>query len=168
VHFALRILIAALAVFAFACQPEIGDSCSNASDCSVQDQRTCDTTFPGGYCTVFGCGADTCPDESTCIGFQSVLSIAPECADIAVRPRLQRTACMFSCSRDSDCRGGYVCVDVAAANPWGAVVIEASGAGRVCALLPPALPEGETGVCEYGTLDPPPPVDGGSDADSAP
>lgn len=164
----LRLLIAALTVFAFACQPEIGDSCSNASDCSVQDQRTCDTTFPGGYCTVFGCGAGTCPEESTCIGFQSVLSIAPECSDIAVRPRLQRTACMFSCSRDSDCRGGYACVDVSVANPWGAVVIEASGGSRICTLPPPALPEGETGVCEYGTPVPVPPLDAGSDADLAP
>jgi hypothetical protein len=167
----LRSLLAAFALFIFACQPEIGDSCSNASDCSVQDQRTCDTTFPGGYCTVFGCGADTCPEESTCVGFQSVLSIAPECSDIAVRPRLQRTACMRSCSRNSDCRGGYACVDVSLANPWGALVIDSSARGRVCALLPPESPVGETGVCEHGTpVDVPPldvpPLDAGSDADA--
>jgi hypothetical protein len=132
-----RRLIAALALVLSACQPEIGDSCSNASDCSVQDQRTCDTTFPGGYCTVFACAADSCPEESTCIGFQSVVSIAPECSEIGTRPRFQRTACMRSCSRNGDCRSGYVCVDLAATNPWGALVIDTAGSGRVCTLAPP-------------------------------
>jgi hypothetical protein len=173
VPLSLRSLLAAFALLVFACQPEIGDSCSNASDCSVQDQRTCDTTFPGGYCTVFGCGADTCPDESTCVGFQTVLSIAPECSDIAVRPRLQRSACMRSCSRSSDCRGGYECVDIGAANPWGAVVIDSSASGRVCTRVPPESPVGETGICDHGTpVDVPPvdvpPLDAGSDADAAP
>ena len=149
----LHKLIAVLVFAALACQPNIGDSCTNASDCSVQDQRTCDTTFPGGYCTVFGCGADTCPSESACIGFQSLVSVAAECAEVGVRPRLQRTACMFSCSRDSDCRGGYVCVDLTQGNPWGALVIDRGGRGKVCTLAPPPAAVGDTAVCSHA---PPP------------
>jgi hypothetical protein len=130
-----------------ACQPSIGDSCSNASDCSVQDQRTCDTTFPGGYCTVLGCGADDCPSEAACVGFQSVISVAAECASFQTRPRLQRSVCMLSCSKNSDCRGDYECVDMSLPNPWGAVVVDRSANGKVCALPPPPAPTGETAVC---------------------
>lgn len=154
----------------FGCQPEIGDSCSTASDCSVQDQRTCDTTYPGGYCTVFGCGADTCPEEATCIGFQSVTSVAPECASLSARPRLQRTACMRSCERNSDCRGGYVCVDLIQSNPWGALVVDRSSDGRVCVLPPPEAPSGAADVCAYSPAPEQEPLPDPSDAgmDAAP
>ncbi|HVZ31431.1 MAG TPA: hypothetical protein VG963_03350, partial [Polyangiaceae bacterium] len=40
----LRGLWLLLVLGAFACQPKIGDSCTSASDCSVQGDRTCDTT----------------------------------------------------------------------------------------------------------------------------
>jgi len=132
----------------WSCQPEIGDSCANASDCSQQGERTCDTTLPGGYCTKFGCSADSCPSEAACIGYQTLVSIAPECASLQVRPRLQRTACMLSCAKDGDCRSGYVCVDMAQTNPWGALLIDRRGSGKVCTLPPPAAAVGETGVCQ--------------------
>ncbi|MEO8184415.1 MAG: hypothetical protein ABI895_36870 [Deltaproteobacteria bacterium] len=156
----------------WSCQPEIGDSCANASDCSQQGERTCDTTLPGGYCTKFGCSADSCPSEAACIGYQTLVSIAPECASLQVRPRLQRTACMLSCAKDGDCRSGYVCVDMAQTNPWGALLIDRSGSGKVCTLPPPAAAVGETGVCQSQPAPaerPPvptlPSLDAGADAD---
>jgi len=160
-----RPLVFAVALLLVACQPEIGDSCSSAGDCSQQGERTCDVTEPGGYCTIFGCDKDTCPEEAACIGFQSVVSIAPECSSLQARPRLQRSLCMFSCKKNSDCRGGYSCVDMKQRNPWGAQVIS-SGSGKVCALAPPAEPVGETQVCSEAPL-PIPVFDAGSSADAA-
>ena len=139
------LLVAALALFA--CQPEVGDACSSASDCSVQGERTCDTTLPGGYCTLFGCSADSCPSEAACIGYQTLVSLAPECANLQVRPRLQRTACMLTCKRDTDCRTDYVCVDMAQPNSWGALRIDRSGSAKVCSPRPPPAAVGDTGVC---------------------
>lgn len=137
-----------LAVLAlWACQPEIGDSCSNAADCSQTTERTCDTTVPGGYCTEFGCSADACPSEAACIAYQSTVSTALECADLQARPRLLRTACMRKCSRDSDCRDDYVCVDMRQPNAWGATLADTRGSGKVCSLPPPPLAQGETAVC---------------------
>ena len=156
-------LVALLALCA--CQPEIGDACSNASDCSVQEQRTCDTTYPGGYCTVLGCEADTCPEEASCVAFQSVISVAPECASYQVRPRLQRTVCMKTCKSDGDCRGDYACVDLSRQNPWGAIVVDPGASGKVCALAPPPLPAGDPAVC---AVSPPPPVPAPLDAGNGP
>jgi hypothetical protein len=149
-----------------ACQPGIGDSCSNASDCSVQEQRTCDTTFPGGYCTVLGCDADTCPEEAACIAFQSVVSVASECSSLQGRPRLERTVCMKKCSNNSDCRGGYRCIDMAGPNPWGAAVLDPGARGKVCALPPPPPPSGDSAVCstQLPPIEVPAPLDAGSDA----
>jgi hypothetical protein len=161
----LRGLGLLLVLGAFACQPKIGDSCTTASDCSVQGDRTCDTTFPGGYCTQFNCGAGTCPSDATCIGFQSLLSLAPECADLQARPRLERSVCLRSCSKDSDCRGGYVCVDMSVPNPWAALVVD-DKPGKVCALAPPAAPTGDTAVCTPSPSPVFPPLDAGSARES--
>jgi hypothetical protein len=162
-----QLLALALGLAALACQPEIGDSCSTSGDCSVSEQRTCDTTLPGGYCTRFGCTADDCPDESACIGFRNVLSVNPGCDSVQGRPRLQRSACMFRCERDADCRRGYSCVDMALPNAWGATVIENRGGTKVCSLLPPATTPGETQVCSSASgpvIEPLPDDAGGDDA----
>jgi hypothetical protein len=165
-----QLLALALGLAALACQPEIGDSCSTSGDCSVSEQRTCDTTFPGGYCTRFGCSADDCPDESACIGFRSVLSVNPECSSVQERPRLLRSACMFRCERDSDCRRGYECVDMAQPNAWGASVIESRGGTKVCSLPTPEATTGESQVCAPSTgpvIEPLPNDAGDRDAASA-
>jgi hypothetical protein len=157
-------VLAALLVLC-ACQPEIGDSCSNASDCSVQEQRTCDTTYPGGYCTVLGCEADTCPEEASCVAFQSVISVAAECASVQVRPRLQRTVCMKTCSNDRQCRSGYECVDLSGENPWGATVVDPGTSGKVCVVPPPPAPSGDPAVCSPSPPLPlPVSLDAGNDA----
>jgi hypothetical protein len=80
-------------------------------DCSQLGDRLCDTTQPGGYCTIFNCEPDKCPeDESACVAFDYELDPACRSADDAEWPRFQRTFCMKWCDDDSDCRDGYRCV----------------------------------------------------------
>ncbi|MGB5811478.1 MAG: hypothetical protein WBG86_13150 [Polyangiales bacterium] len=85
---------------AAACQPRIGDSCAGSRDCSATGQRQCDLTQPGGYCTVKGCDADTCPDGAICVEWR----FNPT--------RTAETWCMRGCRENSGCRdrGGYSCV----------------------------------------------------------
>lgn len=88
-----------LAAVTIGCAPSIGDSCSSALDCSINGDRQCDSTRPGGACTIFGCEADTCPDDAVCVRFR------PEPS------RLTFTACMRRCEMDGNCRfdDGYRC-----------------------------------------------------------
>lgn len=90
----------ALAAQASGCAPRIGDGCYSQTNCSINGDRVCDITQPGGYCTVFDCSPDTCPDDSVCVRFE------PD------SPRLSRFVCMRRCSGNGDCRTdkGYTCV----------------------------------------------------------
>ncbi|NUP14412.1 MAG: hypothetical protein HOW73_50930 [Polyangiaceae bacterium] len=99
-------------LFAMGCRPEIGDECVTSVDCSAQGDRLCDTSQPDGYCTIFGCEPDACPDNSVCVGFGQ--EIDPACANADVGtdprwPRFERTFCMIACETNDDCRDGYVC-----------------------------------------------------------
>jgi hypothetical protein len=93
-----RIPLALVALVA-ACAPQIGDPCSNASHCSINGDRLCDTSQPNGACIVFDCQPDRCPDDAVCVRFY------PN------PPRRAVVACMRRCSGDRDCRtgDGYVC-----------------------------------------------------------
>lgn len=91
----LPILLLGLAV---GCTPGIGDECESSVDCSLNGDRVCDRSFPGGYCTVFGCDQNTCPDDAVCVEFQFMT------------PRLSETSCLFPCESGGDCRDGYSCV----------------------------------------------------------
>jgi hypothetical protein len=84
-----------------ACSPRIGDACSSSVNCSINGDRLCDTTQPGGACVIFDCQADTCPDDGVCARFNPA------------EPRLQVLACMRRCTSDADCRSGdgYRCVE---------------------------------------------------------
>lgn len=132
-------IIVALLVATTGCGTEIGDSCSLSSDCSSQGDRFCDTTSPGGYCTVIGCDYDNCPDDSVCIRFfsttQTNIACDPTTEDnfadgIATTDTcspdelctltgvcMPRTAefrfCMQTCDGGGDCRDGYECRDEA-------------------------------------------------------
>jgi hypothetical protein len=88
-----------LGMLAMGCSPRLGDGCASATNCSVNGDRACDTTQPGGYCTVFDCTADACPDDAVCVRFQ------PDPV------RLSRNICMRRCQGDGDCRvnEGYTC-----------------------------------------------------------
>jgi hypothetical protein len=146
-------LLLALALLGLAgCKPEIGDSCSLSTDCSANGDRLCDITQPDGYCTIYGCSAGSCPKEAICVAFSSSVSNASACYDPQDAARLRRTYCMRKCKGEDDCRGGYDCVNMAAAdNPWGAMVVErGSVSGRVCAVPYSSLPvpaSAQTGVC---------------------
>jgi hypothetical protein len=77
------------------CTAEIGDECSANVDCSTNGDRACDTSAPGGYCTILDCRANGCPEEAMCVAWGEGVA--------------QRTFCMRHCGSDSDCRDGYQC-----------------------------------------------------------
>jgi hypothetical protein len=91
-------LLAWLFVCVAACAPELGDSCKNATDCSIQGTRTCDKSQPGGYCTIANCDKGGCGSGGVCVRFR------PD------EPRVSSSYCMRSCSSTGDCdRDDYVC-----------------------------------------------------------
>jgi len=94
-----RATISLLAVLALTgCKMHIGDGCGNSVDCSVTGERQCDLSQPGGYCTIFACDADTCP-EGACVEWRFVPS------------RTAETWCMKTCDDTRDCRRSeYSCV----------------------------------------------------------
>jgi hypothetical protein len=139
------------ALSAIGCTPKIGDDCSTSTDCSLCGDRLCDSTQPGGYCTVFNCEPDTCPDEAQCVAFNSELD--PVCESVGGSSRFQRTFCMKRCGGDGDCRNGYVCLDTRQQpNGWGAIVVDGTPDGlKICvANSPELIPSGgHTELC-YG------------------
>jgi hypothetical protein len=135
------------------CAPKIGDHCSISTDCSANGDRLCDTTQPGGYCTVFNCEPNGCPDESVCVAFNE-----KSCPDpshglaTAQAVRFQRTFCMATCSSDGDCRGGYTCLDTSL-DPARRVIDQNPSSLRICT-VPPALMSTDAG----SPADAPPPA----------
>lgn len=87
------LFVALLAFAAGACTSQIGDECVTSSDCTAQERRTCDTSAPGGYCTIFDCTQNSCSKEAVCVDFGEVSACMRRCD--------QR-----DCPRDSE---GYVC-----------------------------------------------------------
>jgi len=142
-------LVVCTAAFALACSPEIGDECSVSTDCSNSGDRLCDTTQPGGYCTIFNCEPGTCPEEAICIGYYT--SDSKVCKDPQEEPRLMRTYCLRRCDGNGDCRSGYRCIDMNKNNPWGAEVVEYGPInGSVCVVPYSGAPLAEnpnTEVC---------------------
>src|SRR5215217_5318570 len=127
------LLCFALAAVALGCKPEVGDDCKVSTDCSAAGDRLCDITAPGGYCTVFNCEPNSCPDdEALCVQFGAVRS--PICAEVPLESPspYARTFCMATCDDNSDCRSGYVCIDLSTPNPWGAVLIDANRGNKAC------------------------------------
>lgn len=114
-----------------ACAPRLGDGCENNVDCSVTGGRQCDTSQPGGYCTIANCTSATCGDEGVCVRFR------PD------EPRLSADWCMASCEDTGDCgRDAYVCKSAAQLNPTDAEgnptgkriaeVLGGKGGGKFC------------------------------------
>lgn len=79
------------------CKQNIGASCSGSIDCSRTGERQCDLAQPGGYCTVFACDPDTCP-QGACVEWRFTPS------------RTAQTWCMKTCNDTMDCRAQYTCV----------------------------------------------------------
>ena len=118
-----------LGLFGLACQPSIGDSCVLSTDCSQRGDRLCDTSQSGGYCTVFNCVGDGCPDEASCVVFGGRV---PGClyTDRSIA-RTARSFCMRACELDKDCRDGYVCRDPRQPSLQG-IVLDTDQSRRVC------------------------------------
>ena len=104
-----------------------------STDCSLSGDRLCDTSQPGGYCTIFNCRGNLCPNRAACVLFNANVQ---GCGfDDRSPSRTGRTFCMGQCSDDSDCRSGYVCTDPRTA-PWRAVILDDNQLQRVC-IVPP-------------------------------
>ncbi|MFT4702935.1 MAG: hypothetical protein ACI81R_000623 [Bradymonadia bacterium] len=90
-HLTLLLLCAFMLVGTSACNAKIGDACINELECG--NGQTCDVSVSRGYCTIFNCAADDCPDEAVCVDF-----------DVT-------TACMLRCNNNNDCRsrGTFEC-----------------------------------------------------------
>lgn len=124
----------ALAVAGFlvvGCAPAIGDRCQVATDCSATGNRVCDPSQPDGYCTVFDCSPNKCPDNAACAEVRaSVLGCAYNNRQSPSREG--RNFCLKVCHSDSDCRvsDGYACVDVS--HSVTTVVLDNNPASSVC------------------------------------
>ena len=132
-----RWLLAAALLGALAgCTPSIGDKCVLSTDCSTRGDRLCDTSQPDGYCTQFNCSKNGCPDEAACVLFNANV---PGCAynDRAggYGSRVARSFCVAKCTKNGDCRDGYVCVDPHAA-PWSGLVLDDDQSKRACMVIP--------------------------------
>jgi hypothetical protein len=122
-------LLAMLTVLG-ACGREIGDGCTQSTDCDPNGERICDPASVGGYCTIQGCDVSTCPGDSACIRFFTGSFSNKECdhdpenpADPSQPARLcsldelcalndhcvarssEVRFCMRECGSNDDCRG---------------------------------------------------------------
>jgi hypothetical protein len=142
--------LAALGGSAMGCTPSIGDKCSISTDCSLRNERICDTSQPGGYCTLEGCSPNKCPDQAACTLFNAAV---PGCGfDDRSSFRTARTFCMARCGSDSDCRDGYVCADPRLP-PWNALILDDDQNQHVCITAPSPVTgqgEAEPPVCRPG------------------
>lgn len=82
--------LALIGLAAVGCGTEIGDECDSDAACGTG--RFCDLNSEQGYCTIGGCTANSCPENSICVVFDN-----------------EESFCMAACSSGDDCRDGYVC-----------------------------------------------------------
>jgi len=153
---AIGLVAAALAV---GCTPKIGDDCTVSTNCSTTGDRLCDTTQPGGYCTIFNCEPGSCPDDAKCVNFGIYLSPVAGCVSSQGNSPYKRSFCMASCDSNADCRGGYECL---APSELHAVLAEHSGDHKVCAVRPKPVPEMTSNEVCIGSDAGVPPAQGGS------
>ncbi len=134
----------AVALGVTGCTPRIGDKCVLSTDCAVSGGRVCDTSQPGGYCTILNCTNGSCPDEAVCVTFQSSV---PGCEynDYESPSRTGRSFCMAHCSDTTDCRQseGYECKDPTAP-PWSAAILDNNQSQGVCLIAAGPLADAGT------------------------
>jgi len=148
-----------------ACQPSIGDRCSLSTDCSQRGDRLCDRSqlgLGGGYCTVFNCTGNGCPDEAACVVSGAAV---PGCgySDRGIS-RSARSFCLKTCTADSDCRTleGYRCKGLVrpglgtSDTTIEGVILDDDQTKRVCVfiggidggVLPPLVSQPDAAVCQ--------------------
>ncbi len=150
-----RLALAAAAALLAGCTPSIGDACSFATECSARGDRICDTTQPGGYCTVANCGSSTCPEGSVCVLFGAR---EPGCAtNDRATPRFGQSFCMATCGSDGDCRGEYTCAKPTAL-PWSARILDDDFAASVCLARPTGNVASDAGTSDAAVCSPAGPV----------
>ena len=169
-------LLGLFGLLGVACQPSIGDACVLSTDCSQRGDRLCDTSQVAGYCTIFNCVGNGCPDEGSCVVFGGQV---PGClySDRSIA-RTARSFCLKTCLLDKDCRGGYVCRDPRGPSLQG-IILDDNQSRPVCVPKEPdaistPVPATPPPVCSAGAPDaafdasreagPPP----GASADSGP
>jgi hypothetical protein len=135
------------------CTPAVGDRCTLSTDCSVQGNRVCDTSEPGGYCTLLGCTPNACPDNAACVEFGASV---PGCAydDYQAPSRVGRSMCMKTCGSNSDCResDGYTCASPTAENS-STVILDTDQSRRVCMITGAAVTAVDADVCSSERTD---------------
>jgi hypothetical protein len=100
-----------LAVVALSgCSHEIGDDCRSSVDCDPNGTRSCDLSQPGGYCTVAGCDATSCPSGSTCIRTFPERFLALAANLTVMMQTCDPTVAMSQCPMDSVCASFGYCV----------------------------------------------------------
>jgi hypothetical protein len=133
--------VALLALGAVGCQPHIGDKCVLNTDCSVTGTLQCDTSMPGGYCTIFNCGPNSCPDGNACYLFHAEVQGCPY--SDRDPSRTAHSFCLEDCSKNSDCRYGYTCTDLRQP-PWNAILLDDNQNQPAC------VPNKDTAFSEQG------------------
>ncbi len=148
-----RALALVVAFASLGCQRVIGDECTLSTDCSQRGDRQCDTSQPGGYCTIQGCRKNSCPDEALCVTFRAQV---PGCSyDDRGGTRLGRSYCVKYCESDTECRSGYVCRDPRE-DPWQGRVLDTAQGRRGC-LVPASsaiVDKGNSAVVGAAVCDP--------------
>jgi hypothetical protein len=132
------------------CTPDIGDSCVLSTDCASDGTRVCDTSEPGGYCTVLNCTGNNlgsvCPDNALCVEF---FPNVPGCPDsVRSQSRTGISECRDTCSSDSDCRTDYFCRSPLVA-PWNAEILDTDQTALICIPLLVFI-DGGTSPVSYG------------------
>lgn len=172
--FLTRLSLLGLVAQALSCTPEIGDKCVLSTDCSVRGDRLCDTAQPGGYCTIFNCKGNGCPDKAACVLFNSAIQgCGFDDRAGSFGSRTARSFCIAQCWSQDDCRPGYTCADPRK-HPWNAVNLDDPQETRVCLVRPegwkdgvgftdadggplasPPPPNSDAPVCKAAAPDPP-------------
>jgi len=117
------------------CAPSIGDRCQVSTDCSATGSLQCDTAEPDGYCTVFDCSPNKCPDNAACVEVRASVLGCPY-DDRQSPSREARNFCLKPCGSDSDCRQseGYACIDVSQSTTT--IVLDNNPASHLCLYAP--------------------------------
>ncbi len=123
-----------LVLFGMGCTPSVGDSCQLSTDCGSTGTLVCDTSQFDGYCTQLNCVPDQCPNNAACVLFNPSV---PGCGynDRQGGSRISQQFCMATCSSNSNCRDGYICVNPTEA-PWFADNLDKNQGELVCIPIP--------------------------------